>query len=486
VGALLLWVGATIAVPVGAASDDTAAPPGVFRSTASAQVASVEADREALLPIDDLFRFIALDTSSTYETDLQTARASLMFPGNGFIMGPALACGTFGGQFPAEFKPILDTCLRYDYPLSVRADASSPDRAATGTLALGAPTDAVSADAVAARAHAAADGASGFAAMNDLRVLGLPAFGPIPLPLDQLNLDTSVLTIDSAVSKTEQSVIKGVLTIRAESVLSGVKLVGGLIRIGSLHSVSLVTDDAAGTPVTHADLQVSGVTVAGQPAKLTKDGIVVGDPANGSGPIQQQTQTALNQVLQGLGVRVSVLDATENPDDHGQAVAAVGGLLVEMAATADGLPTLPGPQGDVDLNGRYVGSIQLGNTAAAGRAFSFDDATLVDETLSTDVGSGTLAGGGDAGSTVPSGSAVDTGSSFVAPGRAVVSPTAAAGAPVPRAATGGDPRPQLVGRVTDTFGGRMGWLYLVFSGAVLLLCLLPGLVIPARLPGRRS
>ena len=62
-------------------------------------------------------------------------------PATALILGPSLACGTFGGQFPPEFKPILDTCLKYKYPLTVFADDVRARQRDHGSLALGTPTD---------------------------------------------------------------------------------------------------------------------------------------------------------------------------------------------------------------------------------------------------------------------------------------------------------------------------------------------------------
>lgn len=468
VGAAAVFAGLALAVPVGAQDEAPATRPDVHRGAASALVASVEVDRDALLPVDDLFRFIALDGSSVYETDLQTARASLLFPGNGLILGPNLACGTFGAQFPPPFKPVLDACTAYDYPLSVRADATVPDRTTTGALALGAPTDPVSGEAVAARAHADADGASSYAAMEELRVLGLPAFGTFSLlPLEQLDLDPSILTIESATSRTDQRLDEGVLVVDAEAALSGVKLVGGLVRIGSIRSVSRVSDDAAGTRTADASIELSGVTVGGIPAQITEDGLVLGAPAGG--PLQQQMQNALSGLLEALGVRISLLDSEETLDDgKGQAVASAGGLLIEVAADAEGLPTIPGPLGDLDPNGTYVGSLQLGSTAAAGGATTFpvDDSSFGGSLPAT---AGVLP---DAGS-----------SSGVAPGTAVnlaPAPVATPPAAAPR------PPQELVRVLTDPFGGRLGLLYLSCVFAALGLCLMPRLTFSARLPGPGS
>jgi hypothetical protein len=176
-GACLLL---SFTVASSAQEEDTVPPPEVFRGAATAQVASVQVDSDPqLLPVNDLFRFVALDGASVFESSTASARASLFFPGNGLILGPNLLCGTFGGAFPPEFKPILDLCLQYKYPLTVFADEFQPDGASSGSISLGAPTDPVSGTAVRARAHAAEDSATSDAALQDLRVLGLPAIGPV-------------------------------------------------------------------------------------------------------------------------------------------------------------------------------------------------------------------------------------------------------------------------------------------------------------------
>jgi hypothetical protein len=306
--------------------------------------------------------------------------------------------------------------------------------------------------------------------MEALRVLGLPALGPLELlPREQLELDTSVLTVDSATSRTDQRIEQGVLVVDAESVLNGVRLIGGLIRIGSIRSISRVTDDAAGTRTADASLQVTGMTVGGVPAQLTDDGLVLGDPSGGTGPLQQQLQNALNQLLEALRIKITTLDIERTLDDGtGQAVASAGGLLIEVAADAQQLPTVPGPLGDIDPNGTYVGSIQLGNTAAAGGATNFEVEELPPVEvpdlgeLPFDTGAGLDAGGG-----------VD-----------LPAPTADE-----QAGPTDQPQPaaqELVRVLTDPFGGRLGVLYLAFMFAVLGLCLMPRFTVPARLAGPRS
>jgi hypothetical protein len=426
-------------------------------------------DREALLPIPGIFRIIALQGQSVYETDNQTARASILFPGEGVIQGPNLACGTFGSAFPAEFKPILEACSKFDYPLTVAADASAPDKSTLGSVQLGKPTDPISADAVLAKAHAAADASTTQAVIGNLRVLGLPAIDAIPLiPIQELQLDPSVAVIGNASSTTDQRITDGKLVVQADSTLSGVKLVGGLIHIGAIHSTSKITDDANGKRTADASLEVSGVTVGGIPAQITHDGIVLGTSTTPLGPILEQVQVALEQVLSSLGVKIALLDTQKTTDDgNGQAVASAGGLLLELGLNVQGAPTVPGPLGDIDLSGVYKGNIQLGYTGASGAASNFDPDALppADTSPPTDVS--------DIG-----GTGIDIGGT----GLDVGAPSPSLPAPAVKPPTGRG----LVRALTDPFDDRLGLLYLAFAFTVLGLCILPRLTVPPRLPGSRS
>lgn len=458
--------------PSGAQEDDTVARPEVFRGRASSLVASVQLDRDALLPVPELFRFIALDGSGIYESSTRQARASLFFPGNGLILGPSLACGTFGAQFPEQFKPILDACLQYKYPLTVFADDFAPDGATSGSLAFGAPTDPVSGNAVRATAHAGEDAATTDAAMQDLRVLGLPAFGPLHLPLPGFELDTSLFTVDSATSRTNQRIVKGALVVDAEATLSGVRMVGGLLRIGSLRSESHATDDANGHRTAVATLEVSGVTVGGVPAQITDKGLIVGSPGGG-GPLAQQQQSQLNELLRTFDVKVTMLGREQTTDQDGAAVAGVGGLLIEFSRDVQGLPTIPGPLGELDPNGNYTGSFLLGSTAVLGSAVTFGlDPVVPDEPpVAGD-------GGVDPGGFSDDGSVVGDEVALPDP---VLSPPSAPADDVALP----DTKEQLARSLGGLFGDRIGLLYLSLMFAALGLCIVPRLTVPARLPGPR-
>lgn len=462
-----------VAVGSVGAQEEATPRPDVFRASASTLVASAFLDRAALLPVPDAFRFIALDGTGTYESSNQTARASIFYPGNGVISGPNLACGTFGGQFPEEFAPIIEACLETKYPLTAFADSLNPDSATAGSTQLGQPGDPLSAKAVRAVAHAAPDSSFTDAAMTDLRVGGIPAFGTItgslPIP-GAPELDDTVFLIESAEATTDQRIDEtGVLVVEAESVLSGVRLVGGLVEIGSIRSVATITDDGRGETTRDADLQVSGVTVGGVPAEITEDGLVVGDPTGADGPLAQQLTQLLNQAVEALGVRITALGAEDGVNESGVAFAEVGGVLVEFDVDVQGLPILPGPIGDIDPNGIYEGVIQLGQAGATGIS-SFIDAPVFTPGLTPPI---------EPGAVPPLGTPPTTGRSGTSDGGTALVPDA-----TPEVAAPDAPEDQqiLVSVLDEVYAGRLELVYLAFTLMALAVCLAPRLAVPARLP----
>lgn len=443
--------------------------PQAFSGSASALAASVELDRPGLLPIEDLFRFIAADGEGTYRTSEQRGRASLFYPGSGAILGPSLACS----QFPADnpvIGPIVQACLGYSFPLSVTADSLEPDRSTEGAVALGRPTDPVSAHAVGARAHAGPDAVTTDAAVNDLRVLGAPAVGTLPAVPGFEGLEPGLLTIGSATATTDQHIDEtGALVVDAEAALSDIRLIGGLVRIGSLVAHTRIVD-GEGDPVTEATMHVGGVTVAGQPARLSERGLEVGEASAPIGPLLEALNRQLAAALESVSFRSETLPVEQGVDDDGIAFARVGGLLIEMAVPVSGLPTVPGPLGDLELNGDYIGTVLLGNVGARAIASNFDPFDVPSPPLMPGGAGGSL--GGDALGSTPTPAGV---SGAPAPG-APASP--GAGAP----AAPGDPTGQPI---LDLFADRLRLLYLAFTLAALALCLAPGLTMPARLPSGR-
>ena len=462
---------AMIAPRVGAADDpDELPPPEVFTGFAAARGVSVDIHPPDLLPVSVLFKFTALDGASTFQTTNKTASASILFPGNGALSGPSLLCGTFlAPSVPPEFKPILDLCLKYKYPLTVNADEFEPDASTTGSLALGDPKSDISGEAVLARAHAGDDGARSDAVINNLGLLGLPPFGALSLPLQKLKLDGSVVKVETASARTDQRIVKGGLVTKATTVLSGISVLGGLVEIGSINSSSAVTDDAEGEQTADANITVTGVTVAGIPAQITSKGLVLG-PGNKTTPLQLALVDSVNKLLTNLGIRITLLNTNETANKGDFAAASAGGVLVEYSRVVQGLPPLPSPIApgqQLDANGKYSVTIELGATGVRGQASNFgsDDETDVggaSDDLGGDFGGGDFGLGGDFGTG-------GNGNDF---------PTIT------------NPRPgnnngdgSLVSNVIDTFGDRLGLVYLALVLSVLGLCIAPRLAVPARFPG---
>lgn len=465
-----------------AQQDDEGGPrPDVFRGDASSLAVAVQADREALIPVPDLLRFIALDGSGIYQTSNQQARASIIFPGNGGIQGPGLACSQLPtAQFPPTFQPIFAACAQYNYPLTVFADGLTPDQQTDGSVALGTATDPISGNAVAARAHAGPDASTTDAVMNDLTILGLPAVGGVPPSTPGFDgLEPTLLRIDSAASRTDQRILDGDLVIDAISELSGVSILGGTIRIGSIVSHSRIVDADDAEPVIVNTFEMTGVTAAGIPAQVTDEGLVVGQPDGLGGPLLDALQGQVTALLEQMDVRFEILPATQGIEPSGIAFAQIGGVLVEFALPVSGLPTIPVPHPDgspvpdvgaLDLNGRYVGTMQFGATGARGIAASFDDPVRRPP--------GSLGGGGFG----PVGGLPGSGGGFTpAPAGAVTG--GAAPAAVPPAATPAVPQ-SPVSFIDELLADRMRLLYLGFTLAALALCIAPRLSLPARLPRR--
>lgn len=477
-GGAVLCVGLAGLGTAGAQEEpDAAVRPDVFRGSATAQIASAFLDRDAFLPVNDAFRFIALDGAGTYESSNQTARASIFYPGSGIVSGPNLACGTFGSRFPEQFSPIIAACSQYKYPLTVFADSLNPDGSSAGSLQMGSASDPISATAVRAVAHAALDASRTDAAMSKLRVLGFPASvveeGPVPVP-GAPEIDTTVMTVESATSETRQRIDEsGDLVVDAEATLDGVRLIGGLVEIDSITSTSSIVDDGRGEKRRHADLVVEGVTVGGVPAEVTDDGLVVGSPTGADGPLVQQLTGHVNDLVRNFGVRVQTLAVEEGVDDSGVAYARSGGVLVEFDVDVQALPSVPGPQGDVDPNGLYKGVMHLGATGVTGLAAHIADPVFTSDGASTpDLGSGLV----DAGSVTP-------GTPTVA-GDPSMSDLPVTDQASPAAAT--VPGQRVVSISEALSAGRVHLAYLAFTLMTLAVCIGPRFVLPARLPGSAS
>jgi hypothetical protein len=157
-----------------------------------------------------------------------------------------------------------------------------------------------------------------------------------------------------------------------------------------------------------------------------------------------------------------------------------------MQRDVEGLPPVqfPDPSGQIpvnnlDPNGVYTLTVQLGLTGVVGSAANYGvegDVLGGDTGFETGLGFDDVSGSGDA-SFGDAGSFSDGG---LGGGQALGIPNNGRGTGT-TAAT-----PSLVRSLGNNFGGRLGFLYLALMFSVLALCITPRLVVPARLPGKKE
>lgn len=255
---------------------------------------------------------------SVLETGGQsTAFASLPYPGENGVGGPALLLGLLGQSPPAR------------YPFYVRADSTvNPDvelKDPSGSYAL--------------RATAGARKAVGTADV---------AFGPPDQPASSAAARTEVLTGDD-----------GKMTVTAESIFRALSLADGLLRIASVESRSVtVSGPELGEPETTTQLVVDGARVGDQAVTIGPDGV----HALGAPPVPTGGGDALNQALAQAGVTVRTVaagslkgggaaDALEITSEHGLPGLPRGILRLQLggATTAVSTGSTPGLGGIPDL-----------------------------------------------------------------------------------------------------------------------------------------
>lgn len=454
-----------VAGPVAFAQEATPDLPESFAGAASASALNLALLTPSLVPVEDLFDVHVAEGRGAYESGNQEGRASLLLGGNGLVLGPSLLCGSFiRPEVTPESEPILgpivELCSQYRYPLAVFVDPLQPDAQTEGAASLGEPTDPLAVQAVGARAHAGLDATTTDAEVGELRLLGAPAVGGLNKP------DATVVAADDVVARTDQRFVDGTLVLDARATVSGLRLLGGLVRIGSIDSHARLEAPPGEEPEATTSLDISGVEVAGQPATIGERGIVLGGGSS-SGPLQDQANRAAADALQDAGLRVTVLPAEQREDD-GIPSASIGGLLVELQAPVAGLPPLPGPTGDADLNGAYGVRLRIGTTGVRGFA---DPAVEVEP----------VAGTSDVAAPF------DTGD-LVSPGLPGDAPVAVPGEAVPAAPAARDERlvAAPASAVSELLADRVRLLYLTFTLIGVGLCLTPRLALPARFPAVRG
>ena len=453
------------------------ARPKVFSTSSEAIGVDYFPDQEGgLTPIKDTFhtQFVA-GSSTMSSSNGPSARSAVADPGNGVTKGPATGCGQLGpltAAFP-EFSPLVETCTNSAWPFLADADGFNTDPSTAGAMTFGKPDGQLYGQGGEARAHVGDDGTSSTdAIIGSMRIAPVPGGGATGLPLPpSVTLpgltpaapapgapapDTSIYDSGSVTAITSNT-FEGSATVisRAEATVTGVRVLGGLVTIDSIVSTAESRYTNGADPVGTSSTTVQGVKVLGQPATIDDQGLQVGDGSGngGTGPLNDAATKALAE----SGLTIKLVGATQGVDDKGFITAASQGVVVEYRRTVD-----TGGQG----SGTYFVRYNLASVST--RAFDRDLSRPTSSTGGTTTPSITPAKP----STGPTSGF--TGGTAVAP----AAPPAAAGAP--EAAS--DPASPASSGGLGTV--RLKWLYLSFTLATLGVCLVPRLLLPARLPAQ--
>jgi hypothetical protein len=306
--------------------------------------------------------------------------------------------------------------------------------------------------------------------MSGLRIAPLPGGGAIGIPLPggdpalpgqtAAPIDTALFSAGS-IQATTKNIFEGLTVItHSESVVSGVRMLGGIATIDSITSIADVRYAAGVAPVGTSSTTVQGFKVLGQPATITDQGV------QGEGS-PQGVNDGLNQALNSQGLFIRLLPAVQEQEASGFMTARAQGVVVDYSRDIQTGVSIPPPPPtpltptSPAVNGVYF--VRYNFASVSARALARD--------ITFPSGAGGLG--------VPSlsaGSGSAAASAFT--GGSTVAPTAA---PPIGSKPGEDvaTTPSLLGVTFD-----LRWLYLAFTLAALGMCLTPRLLLPARLPAR--
>ena len=287
-----------LAVPTGPVDAQTTETSGYdfFSATANATGLNAFYRIEKLLPINTIADTSTVFAESRLETTRSTALAALPSPGDALLNLP----GTVAGFAQIPNLP--------GYPLAARADyPATPEQTVSPV-----PGNASGVGVVSLSAKAEESSATGVASATGLE-------GPAVFSIGSIRAET-----------TSRQTSPNELEAMATSALGDVRFAGGVVRIESITSVVDVSWFDGTPTVKERSVAVSGVTVAGQPAKLTEKGLEV----TGKGAVPAIDLASLMPA--GTTLRIAE-GATEQDDDH--VTASSGSVVLETLSSVQGAPS---------------------------------------------------------------------------------------------------------------------------------------------------
>ncbi|HLI55128.1 MAG TPA: choice-of-anchor P family protein [Acidimicrobiales bacterium] len=249
------------------------------------------------------------EAESTFETGpFGSGLATVFWPG-----GPAADFSALAPEvgFPPSSEPLYSKL--YD---PVRASAEYPAGPDSSSYPPGGPPDAF-----VMHAQAGPTGVTSTAAL-----------------VDQQSTASILAFTEAKGTSSADATTQAVAT--SSSALAGVKLLGGLIDIGSITSTAKASSDGSDPPTGSAATHISGVTVLGQPASIGSDGLTLPDFASSLGPVVGPiVQNAISQTISGLGLTVTEFPSTVGAD--GEAYDATsGGVSIRIVPPSSAAPLL--------------------------------------------------------------------------------------------------------------------------------------------------
>ena len=391
-GVAALAVGGLAAFHVPSSGADTNRPT-TFSGGAAAAALHEEENGQAGFAVYEPFYGSFAEGSTRYNNDGQLARASTFWPGPTFGNTGSLIC-----QLNCEPVPPFPLSVQTEGPPSQPPNVSQQTSTQVGGSGQPSSLNAASADASAdpgtGVATDAVDGAFSAPGESTSSAAGAPASStsasspslpsaPASSPSSggrlaaasasffrQASLilrhpvsasaaaSSAVVAVKSMTASTAQHFSGSTLLSDAQTELSGVSLLGGIIDIASIHTESHAKTDGAGVH-THTDnVTVSGVTVAGQPATIGSKGVTVTGQGTGSA-LLDSLNAALQQALAAANADVTLIGATAKPPQPlvGECTGdQADGVFVHTSANAQAAPLV----GDI-----YNGDYTLGSSCAS-------------------------------------------------------------------------------------------------------------------------
>lgn len=276
VGAALLLVLALVAPAlVEAQEDPDAGRPASFQATAFTTAFEAIINTEPVSTVPEIVRFdVPLGQSEFAGGNRSFARAASIWPGLTVAKGGSLLC-TAGfpceefSALPTGFPPRWPLLAESSYPTEVDTTAeASGEEAAAGPFTFTVHV---------VESHAGRDFVSSRAVVKDLNL-------PVP-GAEETSPETSLVHIGALQSTTRHEFEGDVLVAFGESRLTDIDLFAGQVHIDKV--VARSTSRSNGDDVVESDprILVEGVTVAGQEAKITGDGLEVLGPTCAESPV---------------------------------------------------------------------------------------------------------------------------------------------------------------------------------------------------------